>query len=218
MNYNYVEYSDEIIPNFGRVYHTPKGPYPSITTILGKTQEGDKKSVLEAWRARVGNKEADKITQAAATRGTNTHLMLERQLRGEDPRLHEFPKEHVALFHSLRLELKQINRWFGQEVVLFSDTLQIAGRCDLVAEYKGTLSIVDYKTSSRVKSADEIGDYWLQAAFYAVAHNEMFQTDINKLVILMGVENKLPLVFKKTLDDELTLKLITRVKDFYEKL
>jgi len=192
--------------------------YPSITTVLGHTLETEKKNVLSAWKARVGSKEADRISSAACNRGTNTHLMLERYLRNEDPLLETFPVEHVKIFSSLRLELRKINKVFGQEVVLHSDILGIAGRCDLVAEYQGTLAIVDYKTSSRVKSADEIGDYWIQAAFYATAHNEMFGTNIEKLVIMMGVENHLPMIFRKKLDDELLLKLSERACEFYAKL
>lgn len=192
--------------------------YPSITTVLGNTLLPEKRSSLDLWRARVGAAKADKITNDAATRGTNTHLMLERFLRGEDPKVEEFPEAHGNIFKSLRLELRKINRVYGQEVVLFSDILGVAGRCDLVAEYQGTLAIVDYKTSSRVKSADEIGDYWLQAAFYATAHNEMFGTSIEKLVIMMGVENRLPMIFRKMIDDELLLKLSERVSEFYSRL
>ena len=192
--------------------------YPSITTVLGHTLEPEKSSFLDAWRARVGNAQANKISTAAALRGTNLHKMLERHFRGEDPRLSEFPSEHVQLYNGLRLELKKINMTYGLEVALFSDTLGVAGRCDLVAEYQGTMAIIDYKTSSREKSADEINDYWLQAAFYAAAHNEMFGTSIERAVILMAVENHMPRVFKKMIDDELLLKLATRVSEFYEKL
>lgn len=192
--------------------------YPSITTVLGNTQDAETTSVLNAWRARVGNAAAQKKSNDAAQRGTNTHLMLERFLKGEDPKLAEFPSDHVKIFNSLRLELKKINKVYGQEVVLFSDVFGIAGRCDLVAEYQGELAIVDYKTSSRVKSKDEIGDYWLQTAFYAMAHNEMFGTDIKKLVILMGVENHLPLVFKKTIEEALVVGLAERTSEFYNKL
>lgn len=192
--------------------------YPSITTVLGNTKDEETKSVLEAWKARVGSDVARKKTEDAAARGTNTHLMLERYLKGEDPKLHEFPQEHVKVFNSLRLELKKINKVYGQEVVLYSDIFQIAGRCDLVAEYQGELAIVDYKTSTRVKSANEIGDYWLQCLFYLMAHNEMYGTNIKKMVILMGVENKLPMVFKKELNDELLEQLALRTAEFYKKL
>lgn len=192
--------------------------YPSITTVLGQSQPTEKSSVLDAWRARVGNAKADKISNDAATRGTNVHLMLERLLRNEDPKFDEFPKSHVNIVTSLKLELKKITKVYGQEVVLFSDVLQVAGRCDLVGEYQGEMAIIDYKTSSRVKSKDEIDDYWLQACFYLLAHNEMFGTDIKKMVILMGVENKMPLVFKKMLNDELIEQLVTRISTFYSKM
>jgi ATP-dependent exoDNAse (exonuclease V) beta subunit len=202
----------------GRIYQIGDNFYPSITTVLGGTMEPEKKNALDAWKARVGKDKSNKIGTDAAQRGTNVHLMLERYLNKEDPKLEEFPELHTRIFKSLRLELAKINTVHGQEVVLFSETLGVAGRCDLVADYNRELSIVDYKTSSRVKSADEIGDYWLQAAFYTAAHNEMFGTDIKKMIILMGVENKLPMVFKKDLSDELLLKLVERITEYYAKL
>lgn len=191
--------------------------YPSITTVLGGTPEPEKVKSLEAWRARIGAMKADQVTQGAAQRGTNTHLMLERYMRGEDPQVDQFPQEHTKIFNSLKLELRKINTVYGQEVMLYSDALGVAGRCDLVAEYAGELAIVDYKTSTRVKTANEIGDYWLQAAFYATAHNELFGTSITKMVVMMGVENKLPMVFRKVIDDELLTKLCERVAGFYQK-
>ena len=96
--------------------------YPSITTVLGQSLPMEKQNVLNAWRARVGNKEADRISKAACDRGTNTHLMLERYLRNEDPKIEEFPEGHANIFKSLRLELKKINKVYGQEVVLFSES------------------------------------------------------------------------------------------------
>lgn len=192
--------------------------YPSITTILGRTHPPEKNNYLENWKNRVGAAKAKQITDDAATRGSNTHLMLERYLKGEDPQTESFPEAHANIFKSMRLELSKINKVYGQESVIYSDILKIAGRCDLIGEYNKEPAIIDYKTSSRVKSADEIGDYWLQTAFYAVGHNEMFGTNIKKLVIIMGVENKLPMIFRKTIDDDLLLKLSERVSEFYSKL
>ena len=218
MTFTYQDYST-INVDGKRIYQiSDEKYYPSITTVLGQTLLSEKKSYLDAWKARVGNAKADQITNDACTRGTNTHLMLERYLRGEDPGLAEFPEAHGNIFKSLRLELRKINKVEGQEVVLYSDILGVAGRCDLIAEYQGTLAVVDYKTSSRVKNADEIGDYWIQTAFYAIAHNEMFGTNIEKLVIMMGVENHLPMIFRKVIDDDLLLKLSERVSEFYSRL
>ena len=217
MSFDYKEYSAEIVPGLGRVYFTPNGPYPSITTILGYTSSQEKNSTLDNWRKRVGNSEADRISQNAANRGTNVHLMLERLINGDDPKFNDFPPDHVKIVTSLRLEIKKITKVYGKEVVLYSDNLQIAGRCDLVGEYQGEPAIIDYKTSTRVKTKAEIGDYWVQCAAYLTCHNEMFKTDIKKMVILMGVENKMPLVFKKSLDEVLLDELFVRIANFYHK-
>lgn len=217
MSFTYLDY-ETVSLNGNRIYHISDDQlYPSITTVLGGTQPEEKTSALAQWKARVGAAKANQVSNDAATRGTNVHLMLERFVNGEDPQLETFPHAHSAIFKSLRLELRKINKVYGQEVVLYSDTLGVAGRCDLVAEYQGELSIVDYKTSSRVKSAAEITDYFLQAQFYALAHNEMFGTNITKLVILMGIENKLPMVFKQQTDDDKLVELVNRASKFYEK-
>jgi hypothetical protein len=192
--------------------------YPSITTILGHTVPPEDKAWIDKWRNRVGHAKADKIRDDAGVRGTNVHKMLERKVRGEDPQLSTFPPEHVKIFTSLKVELSKVNTVYGQEVVLYSDVFGVAGRCDMIAEYQGEMAIVDYKTSTRFKSADDIGDYWLQATFYALAHNEMFGTDISKLVIMMGVENKLPMCFKKRIDDEMIVKLDDRARKFYREM
>lgn len=217
MSFDYKEYSTHSVEG-KRIYQIEDNFYPSITTVLGGTQSAEKIQSLQNWKNRLGHKEAEKVTNSAAARGTNMHLMLERALGGKDPKLEEFPVEHVNIFKSLRLEITKINKVYGQEIVLFSDVLGVAGRCDLIGEYKGEMAIVDYKSSTRAKSADEIGDYWLQTSFYAIAHNEMFGTKIEKLVILMGVENKLPMVFKKTLDENLVLDLIERTEKFYKEV
>jgi len=197
---------------------TPELAYPSITTILGHTQPPETATWIDKWKARVGNDKAEQVRNAAANRGSNTHLMLERYVRGEDIGASQFPAEHVKIFNSLKASLTHVNVVVGQEVALFSSAFEVAGRCDMVAEYDGELAIVDYKTSTRVKSEADIGDYWLQCAFYALAHNEMYGTNIEKMVILMGVENKLPLTFKKRISDTLIIGLANRVAKFYDGL
>ena len=53
----------------GRVYHTPSGSYPSITTVLKIINE----EAIEAWKKRVGLEEANRVGNRAARRGTLVH-------------------------------------------------------------------------------------------------------------------------------------------------
>ena len=47
---------------------------PSVTTILGETKD---KSGLEKWRKRVGEKEADRISNLSMSRGTIRHRLID---------------------------------------------------------------------------------------------------------------------------------------------
>jgi genome maintenance exonuclease 1 len=210
----------QTIQVLGRRFYevTPELAYPSITSVLGHTLPEADKNWLTAWKNRVGEAEAAKRSKRACDRGTNMHLMLERYMRHEDPKIDEFPPEHAKLFKSLRAALNKVNTVYGQEVALYSHSFQVAGRCDMVADYEGELSIIDYKSSTYAKTKDDINDYWVQTAFYALAHNELFGTNITKLVILMGVEGKLPLVFKHRVTDDLIVELATRTAEFYDEL
>ena len=65
----------------GRKYFTPEGnAYPSITTVLGVL---NKEGIL-AWRQRVGEAEANRISQQAATRGTAVHKLAEDYLDNKE--------------------------------------------------------------------------------------------------------------------------------------
>lgn len=216
--YNYKEYDTVHVDNKRIYVISDELLLPSITTILGQSAPEEKTNSLAAWKDRVGNSKASQILKDATDRGTNVHLMIERFLRDEEVKEDEFPDAHAALYKSLRFSLRQINKVEGLEVVLYSEALQVAGRCDLVGSFNGIDSIIDYKTSTRDKSEEEIKDYFLQTCFYALAHNEMFGTDIQNLVIIMGIENRLPKVFRKTIDDELVYELCERVSKFYSKI
>lgn len=215
--FNYQDVST-IEYNNQRWYCIEEGKaYPSITTILGKTMPEEKKKSLENWRNMLGPVKADKKVKDACDRGTNVHAMLEQFLKGEEVSTKGIPAEDVQVFNSVKLRLKGITSIYGQEMALWSDVLQVAGRCDLAGEYKGVPAIIDFKTAGRSKEEKEIQDYWLQCAFYALAHNELHGTDIQKGVIIMGVAGGLPLVFEKDLMPYVG-QLIERIENFYQSL
>jgi genome maintenance exonuclease 1 len=64
-----------------RLYATPTGRVPSVTTILEKTKPEEKKQALQQWRNRVGHAQAQAITTEAANRGTRMHTYLEDYIK-----------------------------------------------------------------------------------------------------------------------------------------
>jgi len=194
MKLNHAELKTQEVARM-RVYTTEGNHYPSITTLLGRTISEEKKQSLTNWQNSLGIKQANKITNDAANRGTNVHLLIERFLNKEDLKREQFSQDDFNLFTSLKIKLNQISEVWAQEIPLYSDMLQIAGRCDAIGVYKGVPSIIDFKTSTRLKSDKDIADYKLQCTFYGIACNELYGTDIQQGVVLMAANPGFPLEF-----------------------
>lgn len=200
----------------GRMYKTPEGKaYPSITTVLGVRG----KEALYEWRARVGEEEANRVARHAATRGSALHSIAERYLNNEAEYFAQGEMPHVkGMFNSIQPILdKYIDSVVLQECPLYSDYLGLAGRVDLVAHFDGKLSIVDFKTSSRIKTKEDIPNYFIQAAAYSIMFEERTGLPINRLAIVMAVENeKTPLVFVEK-RDSWTDELHAVIKEYNSK-
>lgn len=182
----------------GRFYTTPEGNvYPSITTILGSVV----KPAVAAWRESLGVNKANAETKRATERGSAVHQMIENYLNNDVDPTNGFISEHIREFKSVKPMLNQINNIRCQEIPLYSDTLRVAGRVDCIGEYKGKLSIIDFKTSTNDKSSSIIQDYYMQTAAYAIMFQELYDIQVNEIVIIMSVERGIvPLVFKQQVD------------------
>lgn len=168
-----------------RLYATPDGSrVPSVTTILDKT--ADKTALIE-WRKRVGEAEANRISQESAGLGTLVHKHIENYIQGE-PRPEGGNQVHVmakAMSDSvINQGLVDIDEVWGMEASLYYPGLY-AGTTDLVGVYKGKPAIMDHKTTKAMKKREWIDDYFIQTVAYAMAHNEVYGTDIKTGAIFM---------------------------------
>lgn len=201
----------------GRVYKTPDGmSYPSITTMLGYFS----KAAIMAWRKRVGAEEANRISRKAAGQGTRIHNIAEDYINNKPDYLKEDEMPHIlAMWNPLKKVLDEhLGKIVLQECPLYSHYLKLAGRVDLVAEFDGKLSIVDFKTSRRIKTRKMCEGYFMQAAAYSIMFEERTKIPITQLVIAMTVENESkPLIFVEKRDDWAPILLDKRDK-FYKSL
>lgn len=182
-------------PDGTRVYKTPSGrAYPSVTTV---TSLHSAKGIAE-WRRRVGNEEANRVSARASARGTRVHTLCEHYLLGNNPEPDIFDAE---IFNSMKLWLDDIDNIHCLETPLYSDFLQVAGTVDCIAEFQGKLSVIDFKTANKPKDREDIYNYFMQTAAYAVAFEERTGIPIGRLVIIMGVENDDPRLFIEKRDN-----------------
>jgi len=202
MNFNHVKLSEldfeleSVTTETGRTYKTPSGKsYPSITTVLSSY---NKKAIYE-WRQRIGEQEANRISKAASGRGTKLHNVVEKYLLNEmsELKMQTMMPDTKELFLKVKPFLdNHIGDIYGIEQALYSDRLQIAGRCDCIAEWEGELSIVDWKTSTRVKEKNYIQNYFMQCSAYAEMFEEITGRPINQIVVAIAVEDSnVPSIF-----------------------
>ena len=183
--YDYQEIKRESV-NGKRLYACPDGnAVASVTTILDKTKD---KTHLIAWRKRVGEQKAQEIVTEAASVGTRMHKYLEDYIEfGEWPTPGSNPYAQQA--HKMATQVKEnamvdVDEIWGSEINLYHPKIY-AGTTDLVGQYKGQPAIMDFKQTNKPKKQEWVEDYYLQLTAYALAHNEIFGTNIREGHVFM---------------------------------
>lgn len=171
----------------GRTYRTPSGAiYPSVSTVVGNSLD---KSYLEEWRLNVGDAVADEITNKAARRGTLIHENIENFILGKPQTFNMFQNEERQMFRNVLSFVSDIEAVYGIETQMWSDRSKVAGTADMIAQHKGKLKIVDWKTSSQPKTREEIPGYFMQAAAYAEMANFQYGISCPFLCIVLTTQD-----------------------------
>ena len=194
-------------------------PVPSVTTVLDKTSD---KTALIAWRKRVGDAEANRVSKESAGLGTKVHNALEQYILGEDYEIKGNNFVSILARDMANLMINEgftnVNEVWGTEVGLIAPGLY-AGTTDCIGMHNGDEAIIDFKTSKKIKPAKWVQDYFLQCCAYAMAHNEMYGTKIRKGVILMvsrDVELKEYIIEGEEFDKYCEL-WTSRLEEYYSK-
>jgi len=197
----------------GRQYETPEGiTLPSITTVLSILSRDS----IAKWKARVGEKEANRISYRASTRGTAVHEICEQYVNNDpdwdkymaiDPdngemKLTKRTPDLIDSFLKIKPILdERLSVVHAQEAPLYSTHLGVAGRVDCVGVFDGKLSIIDYKTSMKPKRLDWIKNYFMQESAYSIMWEERTGMPITQLVTIISVDNHEPQVFVEHRDN-----------------
>jgi genome maintenance exonuclease 1 len=168
-----------------RLYENPWGdPVPSVTTILDKTKPKEKREALNNWKQRVGEQEAQRVVTEAANTGTYMHAILEHWVKNELYTGNATVQSRLMADTVIKNIEPHITEVWGSEVNLCYPGLY-AGTTDLVGMWKGKSAIMDFKQTNKPKKREWIEDYFMQAAAYGMAHNELYKTNIETAAIFM---------------------------------
>ena len=180
--YNYLQ-GTQIMDQGSRIYDVAGYRLPSVTTVLGKTKN---QQFLKDWKAKVGEAEAERIKNLSSKRGTSMHKFLEHYILGTGyDDLTGLGQEAKAMAEKvIEIGLAPVEEYYGSEVTMYYPGLY-AGSTDLVCSHNGVDAIVDFKQANRPKKKEWIEDYYLQIAAYAMAHDYVHGSKINKGVIMV---------------------------------
>ena len=182
----------------GRSYAAPDGNnYPSVTTVLSILNRDS----IAQWRKRVGEEEANRVSYRAATRGTAVHEIIEDYINNKEDLSAYGLDIHQSLNNIKPILDNRIGVVYAQEAPLYSEYLGLAGRVDCIAEFDGKLSIIDFKTSKKIKRREWITNYFIQESAYAIMWEERTGMPITQLVTIMDVDNEQPQVYIEQRDD-----------------
>jgi ATP-dependent exoDNAse (exonuclease V) beta subunit len=141
--------------------------------------------------------------------------LAEKYLNNEKIMWNQEMPDAVEMFRTLVKPIQSINNIHYQEQALWSEKLGMAGRVDLIAEWNGVLSVIDFKTSKKIKTEKDIPDYFAQCTAYACMYEELVGVPIDQIVIVMAVENEQPLIFVEKTSDHIN-NLLEHIT-FYHK-
>jgi genome maintenance exonuclease 1 len=212
---------ERVDTEMGRHYiDSTNKPVPSVTTVLSGTSKS--KDGLIQWRNRVGDEEADRVIKQSTDIGTAVHEAIEKFLNKESWNDFGDTSDQIMaknISHKFVNDaLDGITEIWGLEVGIILDNLY-AGTADCVGLYKNVPTLIDFKTAKKIKKRDWIEDYFLQGCAYANAHNVMFETDIQQIVILMVDRNLIfqEYIVRPTEFSYLTRKWKNRLIEFNNK-
>ena len=180
--YNYVD-ATRVEEHGSRTYDVLGARLPSVTTILGKTKD---QKFLKDCKAKVGEHESERIKNVSSASGTAMHKFLEHYILGDGyDDLTGLGQEAKAMAEKvIEIGLAPVEEYYGSEVTMYYPGLY-AGSTDLVCSHNGDDTIVDFKQANRPKKREWIEDYYLQIAAYAMAHDYVHGSTINKGVIMV---------------------------------
>jgi hypothetical protein len=200
--------------NGKRYYQLPdRSIVPSVTTLLGHFEEKG----IRRWRAKIGYDEADRISEEARIKGEAYHSLIEDYLEN-NPIEDIMAREEIVKIGSdlsskflLTLPfLHKISNIHYQETCLYSSKMKIAGRCDVIAEYEGILSVIDFKTSRKIKKEEYIQNYFEQATCYSLMYEELIGVEVPQIVIMIAASDEV--------EGEVMQCFVRKTQDYKENL
>ncbi|KAJ1153236.1 hypothetical protein NDU88_005997 [Pleurodeles waltl] len=201
---------------------------PSVTRVLQKTMPMEQAFYLERWKQKMimelGEEGFIEYTAAIFSKGKQFHASLEALLLSSEDQIPDKDDIDVSGYlSSVGHILGDIHGVKALESAVHHHTLHYRGLVDCVAEYRGQLCVIDWKTSEKPKPhLRDTFDNPLQVAAYigAINHDENYNFQVPSGLIVVAYKDGSP-AHPHFLDAELCSqywnKWLLRLEEYLEK-
>ena len=172
-----------------RYYQIKDKCYPSVTTVLSAKPN----YALEKWKEKLGEEKAREEAERSAKRGTNVHKMIEIHLLGGRVLADVMWSAGVSpndyeLFKQIKKNVNQIQNVRAIEDFLYSDKIKLAGTVDCVGSLEGKISVIDFKTSNKMKQKP-IENHLIQCTAYSLMYEEIYHVKVDQIALMYTCED-----------------------------
>lgn len=175
-------------PN-GRFYEVNGELFPSVTTIIKATRTPKESDCLRNWQHKMdklhGAETAKYESSSAKDRGNTIHKAIADSLLGLYDAKTPIAPELKSYWNSVNPIVKAIKNPCAVEHIVYHDTLKYAGTLDLIADWQGKRTIIDWKTSSRIKKLSWMSEAILQVVAYKGAYESMQEQRIEQALVVV---------------------------------
>lgn len=175
-------------PN-GRFYEVNGELFPSVTTIIKATRTLEDCNRLRKWQHKIdkihGTDTAKYESSSAKDRGNTIHKAIADSLLGLYDAQTPIAPELKSYWNSVNPIVKAIKSPCAVEHIVYHDTLKYAGTLDLIADWQGKRTIIDWKTSSRIKKLSWMSEAILQVVAYKGAYESMQDQRIEQALVVV---------------------------------
>jgi ATP-dependent exoDNAse (exonuclease V) beta subunit len=166
--------------------------YPSVTTILNATKPQEAQQALKRWRKKIGEKQAQQIVANACRRGISIHSAIRNFLLKQELSQEIKSNEY---WQSIQPVLEQVEQVHLIESAVYNSKQKYAGIFDCLGEWEGKLCLFDWKTASKPKKLEWIGDYCLQVTAYIAAINNLYDINIPQGIVVVALGDRPAQIF-----------------------
>ena len=115
-----------------------------------------------------------------------------------------------------------IDATWAKEMGVVSVTHKYKGKFDGVGVFRGRQTVWDYKKTNKIKTPSGVKGYLKQCAAYAIAHNEMYNSNIDQIAIFniggKTVDEITTRVFTYDLSDDIKQEWLEDVSKYWNEV